>query len=359
MKKTIILIMMMLIAVALFALAGCSKSNSNAHFDADSGEHVEGWLNDHGTTAMKAPSSSSGFASCQPCHGTDFSGGMSKQSCYGCHGVNAPHPPEETWLSEHQKTDEGNASICAQCHLGDSGVVVPEGTEVGCFNSTMCHVHPTGWDARDQHGAAAKAKPDGTQFAGFASCEVCHGSDFTGGSSDVSCFTCHGVDAPHSPEEDWLGRHTTTDTNNAPVCAQCHLGESGVDVPADTPVGCFNSTLCHGVMNPHPEGWDDPAQHGVAAKSAPGNYTGFAACQVCHGTDFNGGGAGVSCFDCHGGEYPHATPPWIDSPYTHTNTNRANAAVCANCHEGSSSTPPADGATIDCFNNTLCHGPKD
>ncbi|HNH50704.1 MAG TPA: hypothetical protein PKY30_26960, partial [Myxococcota bacterium] len=43
----------------------------------------------------------------------------------------------------------------------------------------------------------------------------------------------------------------------------------------------------------HPEGWEDPTQHGMAAK------LGEDTCVSCHGSDLGGAGTGVSCDDCH------------------------------------------------------------
>ena len=111
---------------------------------------------------------------------------------------------------------------------------------------------------------------------------------------------------------------------------------------------------------PHPVGatWvtTPPAAqpHGNDAKAAPGDATGFAYCQFCHGagTNFAGGSSGVSCYTCHGVSAPHSPAPWrasAGSTYTHTNTNPANAPVCAQCHQANPGTP-------GCFNSTLCHG---
>jgi predicted CxxxxCH...CXXCH cytochrome family protein len=60
---------------------------------------------------------------------------------------------------------------------------------------------------------------------------------------------------------------------------------------------------------------------------------------------------------------PHAPKPWLSSLYTHTDTDPANAPVCAQCHRAGSannpanhpSTPAAAGTPPGCFNNTLCH----
>ena len=267
----------------------------------------------------------------------------------------------------HQTTDEGNAPVCAQCHFHKNPSPAPDGTEIGCFNATLCHVHPRDWFQRDQHGAAAKAKPDGSEFKGFSSCQVCHGDDFSGKDfatfSVVSCFGCHTVNAPHTPAVVWGDNHITTNTANAPTCAQCHAGSSPTPAPDGTPIGCFNDTLCHNVIDPHPAGWADltpgaPEPHGAAAKLAPSNelIQSFILCQSCHGDDFTGGESGQSCFTCHGGiGTPHPLAPWRDDTYTHTNTDRANAVVCAVCH---AQNPIPPDTVVDCFNNTLCHGPK-
>ena len=373
----------------------------------------------HGATAKKAPGSS-GFASCQICHGNNFSGGGAQVACADCHGVPAPHParPWRGPTVTHITTNTSNATVCAQCHFPGSPnnpanhppTPAPAGTAPGCFNSTLCHgavgaPHPLGnpaWvatpPAAEPHGNDAKATPGAT--TGFAYCQVCHGTgttspaNFGGGSSGVSCYPCHGPNAPHAPAP-WRAsagstyNHTNTDTANAPVCALCHFPGSPnnpanhppTPAPAGTAPGCFNSTLCHGAVGaPHPLGnpaWvtTPPAAepHGNDAKATPGSTTGFAYCQVCHGTgttspaNFGGGSSGVSCYPCHGPNAPHAPAPWrasAGSTYNHTNTDTANAPVCRQCHFPGSPNNPANhpptpapaGTPPDCFNNTLCHG---
>jgi hypothetical protein len=170
--------------------------------------------------------------------------------------------------------------------------------------------HPANW--LDKHRPAVLAKGSAN------SCKECHGQDLLGGIAKTSCAECHAL----------------------------------------PPFGA------------HPAGWADPAAHGAAAKLKPsltntGVNQGFSMCQSCHGADFKGGVAGVSCLkNCHTDPAtPHAFPPWVipDTPYTHTNTDPANAAVCALCHtHGRNLSTPilthyATG-TPGCFNSTLCHG---
>jgi hypothetical protein len=288
----------------------------------------------------------------------------------------------------------------------------PQGgiSKVSCFAATLgaqtCHItgpsgHPADWATAGQHGKFAKGSPL-VAGNGFNFCQTCHGTqgtaDFTGGSSKISCqnSSCHGtpngtVDPPH-PVTPWHGTtasgttHVTTDQGNATVCGQCHRNGAFLTSispppvqPASTPTGCFNNTMCHGGSVGHPAGWADPASanfHGPVAKAVPGPASGFSYCQTCHGTDFTGGTAGVSCFsnsvsgfNCHDVNgvsvgAPHPPKPWFPPtiPFNHTTTDHNNAPVCAACHLGGQNltdltAPPAQpaGTPVDCFNNTLCH----
>ncbi len=355
----------------------------------------------HGASAKAVPGSS-GFISCQICHAVDFSGGGAQVSCLsaGCHGGAGQSPHPANWRTGgtyvHTNTNEGNASVCAQCHLNGANSPIPPptppapaGTAPGCFNNTLCHEagvpHPVGgtWvtvpPAAQPHGNDAKAAPGAT--TGFNYCQVCHGTgtDFAGGSSGVSCYTCHGASAPH-PASWRTGDtyvHTSVDGGNASVCAFCHTDGANSPIPppsppapAGTPPGCFNNTLCHEAGVPHPVGgtWvtvPPAAQpHGNDAKAAPGATTGFNYCQVCHGTgtDFAGGSSGISCYTCHGASAPHPASWRTGDTYVHTSVDGGNASVCAFCHtDGANSpipppSPPAPAGTAPgCFNNTLCH----
>jgi hypothetical protein len=368
----------------------------------------------HGATAKLAPGSS-GFASCQICHGNNFSGGGAGVACADCHGPAHPIPWRVANGSafDHNTTDTANAPVCFGCHA-DSPAGNPNnphrpptpaaaGTSPGCFNGTMCHnqpeVHPAGWvatsPAAQPHGDTAKM--DGTVAGqGFPSCQTCHGNDFAGATVAPTCLnnaTCHGaVASPHSPKP-WRASagstytHTTTvETGNAAVCAVCHFPGSqnnppdhpATPAPDNTAPGCFNSTLCHGEAGaPHPldNTWvttsPAPQPHGNSAKAPPGATAGFAYCQECHGTGTTfpanfGGGSAQSCYSCHLVSAPHAPAPWRTSAgttYTHTSTDGGNAPVCVQCHFPGSENNPADhpptpappGTDPGCFNGTLCH----
>lgn len=347
--------------------------------------HPAGFANpdSHGTTA-KGFGTSLGLRTCQGCHGSLYGGGvLTAISCFPCHGVNAPHA--KNWATSttrlHSSTDSRNAAQCAECHAGGRFLTTigppppqPAGTPPGCFNNTLCHsgLHPAGWIDPAQHGATAKSQPGSDK--GFTSCQVCHGTDFAGGSSQVSCFTasrangaCHvrngvPVNSPHAALP-WRGNapaltHTSTVDDaqglNAGVCAQCHLRGANLRTQiitsfANGTPGCFNSTLCHGAVG-HPVGWADPAQHGFTAKA---NLT---FCQTCHSNNPSGGpgsnprfnvalGRLVNgCEDCH--EPLTAHPPVLQIPAVFGNINNpdplntpwfrhrtsTNFDACNRCH---------------------------
>ena len=81
------------------------------------------------------------------------------------------------------------------------------------------------------------------------------------------------------------------------------------------------------------------------------------SCTQCHGEDLRGGIAKVSCFSasfdgraCHPGGPGGHPDGWLS---LHTVTDPAQAPVCASCHDSPANTLPPN-----CFNTSLCHGPK-
>ncbi len=375
---------------------GCSKERTpGVLINPDTGKHTAQWgaPDVHGAAAKGAASSTTGFAVCQECHTTDFSGGISKIACLntaGCHGmgVNAPHAA--AWLPgntyTHITADQGNAPVCALCHLGGrtppSYATVPAGVQPGCFNNTLCHAvpghaNPAVWALPTGHGASAKAALNVSAISGFSTCQICHSTDFTGGIALQSCMNtavCHGVGvfSPHASAPWLIGTpsslgalsHVSTDPSNGTICALCHLGNrtppSYVIVPAGTQTGCFNNTLCHAIptclTNCHtgpPSGTTAPNQAGKhTAHDALPNVMGV--CDTCHsGTGintidsskhnngtvdvvflsacnaesgpagYNAAGATCSNISCHGGQI---TPGWLSGTVIDVNTQ------CTACH---------------------------
>jgi len=360
------------------------------------GPVVTGWVaappaaQQHGVSAKKAPGSS-GFASCQICHGADFRipRGASNRTCYSCHTL-TPHAPRP-WRGSpytHTDTNTANAPVCAQCHFPGSpnnpanhpATPAPAGTSPGCFNNTLCHgaggtPHPVGntWvttpPAAQPHGNSAKAAN------GFPDCQVCHGASFAGSGAAVSCLNnaaCHGagVSSPHPPKP-WDNAanytHTNTSTSGSPgnlsVCANCHRNGANLTTfpppsppaPAGTAPGCFNSTLCHsaGGAAPHPVPFNDPVHYNTTSTTFQG-ATYPPGCTTCHDVSAPSTKVGPVCQTCHVAASPltaanctscHASPPNGGAGAVYANIAGAHAAhialtsagtpiSCDTCHSG-------------------------
>jgi hypothetical protein len=298
--------------VSMLFFGACSTANPYsplALVDA-SGRHPDGWLEGHGAYALPDGSL------CVDCHGEDLTGGISQVSCssasyngQSCH-ANGPAFHPDDWLDKssadfhkygyssdpsacqfcHDVTQPDTPPVynCLDCHFSEDGTRrVPAGSLYSHGSSTghdsftgadadvcischevnnrfgyepFCHncheIHPeTNWAQRIVHGTAAKQSAG--SMTGFSTCASCHGEDFDGGVSGVSCLSasdCHQVNAPHPSGGRWRGEstptHTNTNPNNAPSCGLCHLDDR--EPPAYDPLppgsnpGCTNNTLCHG-----------------------------------------------------------------------------------------------------------------
>ncbi len=109
-------------------------------------------------------------------------------------------------------------------------------------DSLSVGTHPEGWN-----------NPQSAQFharvvleSGYESCQSCHGADFKGGTSQISCYQCHG-------------------------------------------------------NFPHPVGFaalSSPDFHGEFIKQPPLNWN-IRECRSCHGLDYSGRSYAPSCNTCH------------------------------------------------------------
>lgn len=156
------------------------------------------------------------------------------------------------------------------------------------------------------------------------------------------------------------GSHPAAHLSAPGKCAECHGGDLKGGI---SKVSCFsasrNGMTCH-AQGPsgHPAGWALGSAHGAHAKAAAVGSDGLAFCKNCHGADFRGGTAGISCFSCHTAS-PHA--PWLGATTSiHSTTDVTNASACGGCHSNNArlNTPIAPPANAGCFNNTLCHDTK-
>lgn len=192
--------------------------------------------------------------------------------------------------------------------------------------------HPKEWiieGSNQFHGTKVKS-------SGLSSCKSCHGVDYNGGESNVSCYSskCHAIDHGNSSwgvdtaSVKFHGVYLKNIDWTVIECSACH----GSDYQGGSSgVSCFT---CH-ENYPHPENWseeDSDGFHGEYLENVNGD---ISSCQSCHGDDLNGGRTEISCFSCHD-SYPH-DDDWlnISAQGFHGNYIRNDdwsMQSCKNCH---------------------------
>jgi len=173
----------------------------------------------------------------------------------------------------------------------------------GTFDpATGKHVDPATWRI-STHKIHAQAN--------IAACTECHGSDFTGGVSNVSCTQCH-LGGPDSAHPLSWGRNTPGDTAsiiighkvtvNPTTCttSACHATGGAAQQKLCTSCHTFSPIMKHPDNTDFDNNFDitNPASHGYHFRTLGGNKATCAAAS-CHGTDLSGGLVGPSCKTCH------------------------------------------------------------
>jgi predicted CxxxxCH...CXXCH cytochrome family protein len=188
------------------------------------------------------------------------------------------------------------------------------------------------------------------------SCSACHGADFNGGISGVSCTACHLGSSTSVHPANWIPVYSThgpyVNTNSTNACANryCH-GSSLTGVPNSGP----SCTLCHlgSPTSVHPADWVPVySTHGPYVKA---NSTSACANQYCHGLSLTGvANSGPSCTSCHLGGLTSGHPAdWVPVYSTHGPYATANGTnSCSNqyCHGTTLTGAPDSGPSC-----TLCH----
>lgn len=297
----------------------------------------------HGVGAKAAASSTTGFSSCQVCHGTgtDFAGGVSGVSCYACHGVSAPHAagPWRTSAGSaytHTTTAEtGNPAACAFCHYPGSphnpvnhpATPAPPGTPPGCLNSTLCHgsaglAHPVPYNDNTHYSVVA-----GTFAAG---CGTCHDLAAPSAKAGPACGTCHAAGSPLAALN-CTSCHATPPDGNAPAgaaypnIAGAHsihdaLNAAGSSISCDT---CHNGLRADS-LNHYNRANARPGKD--ALRVPPGDIAFLAEYNAKSGTAaFTAANRTCSKVICHGGQ---ATPDWQTATADAIDVPNA----CPNCH---------------------------
>ncbi len=191
--------------------------------------------------------------------------------------------------------------------------------------------HAAGWLPAG-HAAAA--------LADMTSCTRCHGTDFSGGISQVACSECHLGNSFTIHPLDWdnqvaikHGPYVKANGNSSCANVICH-GADLNGVPGSGP----SCTICHmgGVGSVHPLDWGDLTYVKHATYVAT---NGTAACSNinCHGADLSGvQGSGPSCTSCHlGGVFSVHPLDWDDNFLQHAiYVGSHGTSACSNvvCH---------------------------
>lgn len=132
------------------------------------------------------------------------------------------------------------------------------------------------------HTEEFKQKHHGENFLQNATtCAKCHGSDLSGGNTQVSCQKCHTHPFGWASPQKHGAQYLSADKERRGDCLKCHQGEQA---PQN-----LNCTNCHKAY-PH------KGRHGKIAQAYEGN-----------------------CFSCHKQE---------------THPNMPNKKACAECHDG-------------------------
>ncbi|MBI4197042.1 MAG: hypothetical protein HY539_04385, partial [Deltaproteobacteria bacterium] len=287
------------------------------------------------------------------CHGESLTGAGAAPSCFSCH-TEFPHSSRsDEWVGERQVLER----ICRTCDEGDEGFCDDSG-EI-CWDSPVIHM--------SRHGESFLAQKD----AGFPEspnrCSVCHGSDYQGGASGVSCGgTCHSGFSEHLSDPDWSnsngGSHGTAyrtgPAGTASSCVVCHLNfDRGRDARAPACASCH-------INYPHLSDWLSARRHGfgfiINEWLDDGTEARQNACASCHGDNFRGAGDPVKdCASCHEhyGAVSHLgccerSGRWAST--AHPNARQAildgDTDRCTQCH----GTTPVEPRFLSAF-CTTCH----
>ena len=236
------------------------------------------------------------------------------ERCTACHGF--PPPPFLTTATSHPAS-----TSCYLCHattVDANGNLIAGGTHLD--GKVEVTTHPIPYVA--QH--------TGPALADLNACTFCHGSDFTGGESGVSCTACH-ASLGYS---DWQTNCTFCHGTRTPgwtiaslPLAAPPLGAHGETDPTVPQVGAHQKHLGNG--STFTDGVDCSECHAVPADLShldgvaqitfgslatqgglqPSYAGGTCSATYCHGAGLVGGAnttptwtapGSVACGDCHG-----------------------------------------------------------
>jgi len=164
--------------------------------------------------------------------------------------------------------------------------------------------HPNGWI--DTSSTAFHGKYLLKDSMNLVPCSPCHGADFKGGASGVSCYKCHTtqlivhskawIDTTATASPFFHKKYLFDNHLNIASCKQCHGDDYNGGLIQKS---CYN---CHNISQVHNTGWkqssDTISFHGVFIRKNGWNIDNLI-CKDCHGTDYQGGVSQKTCYTCH------------------------------------------------------------
>jgi hypothetical protein len=227
-------------------------------------------------------------------------------------------------------------------------ILLPVGVFLSCSedrNAVNYDVHPVGWtDPHSEgfHGQAAITLEG-------QSCAQCHGSDFLGGESGVSCYQCHQYPHPYATAEPPSGHQQLIASLhwNLAECSNCH----GTDFSgARTGISCrechtssrgpASCSTCHGMPPVDDATLPFGMPSGAAGAHAKHDAKGYA-CSECHPSVDGLSHTGPLPADISFSEASIANRPPYETNYIHIGEPFSGNSACATyCHSDARGGPP-------------------
>ncbi len=262
------------------------------------------------------------FATCQICHGNDFAGGTSGQSCLTCHPSAEGGPTGCTTCHAIPPTTGAHAAhtpkyACSQCH------VVPTAyTDIGHLFTSTGKVITSATVTFGPLAAQGGVTPawDGISCANT----YCHGSakpNWNGGPSQALCGSCHAI-----PPAD----------HKSARCADCHVRVANNQAQIIGP-----SLHVDGLISLGDDSGTCQACHPTA---------GLSGAHTSHLTAAHALRGPLACLDCHLVPALLTSPGHIDQPFV-----QVFPVGWSGLGNSDGALSTWDAATTTC-SSTYCHG---
>ncbi len=294
--------------------------------------HSENWREPrrHGVTVVQ-----NGTAGCRTaCHGSNLEGGLSGVSCSRCHDV-YPHPAGWSAGLQHGSQALQDIDSCKSCHgIGLNRSPTGGPTCQGCHPSLLRHPQAAmvtadpDWGSPAGHGRYFLDLPDHDETS---ECQLCHGEDLRGGISNKSCTSCH----PAFPHPAGWGNPTGEQSHTSFVRENgfsfCRTACHGSDFRGGISRISCGAAGCHQTF-PHDASWKNRGNHdrSFVEQLAHGKTR---PCLGCHGEDYRGGPSQVSCDRCH--RLSHIPGEWgnfSSHGAAYRGDQEEGADRCSRCH---------------------------